>query len=224
MKNKFKYNKLILILALCLPFANLIGQEKNKKFFWGASFYQNFSNIKNDDSVKYFRKPSVGIGLCAEYHFTKNIGINVGVNFMQRGAGIILPDSDKSVGNPDSTYRLRLRFNTIDLPINVFYKIPLTNTNKLIHLGIGVAPVYNFKTTRIFHSVEDGFHTIEDKTNNYYKTDIEFQASLGMDFIVSKQTTFQLHLIGSSGRKNIYVNDLNNGKSNFFGLKLTCLY
>jgi uncharacterized protein (UPF0303 family) len=102
--------------------------------------------------------------------------------------------------------------------------LPLKNTNKRIHLGVGVAPVYNFKTTQIFNSVEDGFHTIEDKTNQYYKTDIEYQASIGVDFTLNKHSMFQLHLIGSSGRNNIFVNNLNNGKSNFFGLKLTCLY
>jgi hypothetical protein len=35
MKNKFKYNNLILILALSLPLTNLIGQEKKQEIFLG---------------------------------------------------------------------------------------------------------------------------------------------------------------------------------------------
>lgn len=224
MKNISITQKIILFLSIYFISISVNGQEKNKKLFLGFNFYQNFSSIDNSNSTTYFRKPSVGLGIISEYYITKNIGVSVGLNFMQRGAGIKLPDSDKSIGNPDSTYRLRLRFNTFDLPIHLFYKLPLKNTNKRIHLGVGVAPVYNFKTTQIFNSVEDGFHTIEDKTNQYYKTDIEYQASIGVDFTLNKQSMFQLHLIGSSGRNNIFVNNLNNGKSNFFGLKLTCLY
>ncbi len=222
-----KLKNISIIFTILIININLNGQ--NKKLYWGFSFYQNFSSIKNNDSIKYFRKPSVGIGFNSEYYISKNFGIGLGFNFMQRGAGVKLIDVDKSLGNADSTNRLRLRFNTLDLPVQLFYKIPLKNTNKKIHLGIGITPVYNFETNQIMHSVEDGFHLINGRSYDFYKFDMEFNGSLGLDIINSGNTTFQLHLVLSKGTNNIYSNNHTfatkyNATSNYFGIKLSCLY
>lgn len=202
---------------------------RTKKFYWGFVFYQNFSNIKdNTDTITYFRKPSLGGGMRFEYYPVKNLGVSFGFNYMQRGAGIKLVDEYSALGDADSTNRTRLRFNTIDFPIQLVYRSPFVRERWTLHAGIGIAPVLNFKTNRVFHSVEDGFHLEEKKSDIYFKSDFDINASLGINVDVTGSAILQVHLVAGMGTANIYnsASTFGNasGKNNYFGLRLATLF
>ena len=109
------------------------GEQKNvfeKKVRLGLSWNQYWGTIKGSNLPKeYFAKPCVGASLRAEYYPLSFVGIGVGVGVQQRGAGII--NEDKTGGTfshpwfgaqdntEDSTYRERLRMNTIEVPITL---------------------------------------------------------------------------------------------------------
>lgn len=202
---------------------------RNKKFYWGFTFSQNFSQIKdNSDTITYFRKPSLHGGFRVEYYPLEFLGISAGFSYAQRGAGIKLPDVVKSLGDPDSTNRTRLRFNTIDFPIQLIFRSPFITERWRLHAGIGIAPVINFKTNRVFQSVEDGFHAEENQTGLYFKSDFDINFSLGLNIDVTGAAILQVHLVGGMGTANVYnsaaVFGNATGKNNYFGLRLATLF
>lgn len=202
---------------------------RTKKFYWGFTFYQNFSTIKdNADTITYFRKPSLGGGMRFEYYPIKNLGVSFGFNYMQRGAGIKLKDEYSALGDADSTNRTRLRFNTIDFPIQLVYRSPFVRERWTLHAGIGIAPVINFKTNRVFHSVEDGFHLEQKQSDLYFKSDFDINASLGINVDVTGAALLQVHLVAGMGSANIYnsASTFGNasGKNNYFGLRIATLF
>ena len=96
-------------------------------------------------------------------------------NITGRCKDIKLVDEYSGLGDPDSTYRTRLRFNTLDFPIQFIYRSRTVKERWKIHAGLGLAPVLNFKTNRVFNSVEDGFHLEQNQTSIYFKKDIDIQ-------------------------------------------------
>lgn len=202
---------------------------RSKKFYWGITFSQNFSQIKYDsDTITYFRKPSLAGGMRFEYYPIEFLGISVGFNYAQRGAGIKVRDDVKDLGDPDSTNRTRLRFNTLDFPIQLVFRSPFITERWRLHAGIGIAPVINFKTNRVFHSVEDGFHLEENQSGLYFKSDFDINFSLGVNIDVTGAAILQVHLVGGMGTANIYNSAATfgnaTGKNNYFGLRLAALF
>lgn len=203
---------------------------RTKNFYWGFVLYQNFSTIKdNTDTITYFRKPSMGGGMRFEYYPVKNFGVSFGFNYMQRGAGIKLTDEYSALGDPDSTNRTRLRFNTIDFPIQLVYRSPFFTRERLsLHAGIGIAPVINFKTNRVFHSVEDGFHLEQKQSDIYFKNDFDINASLGVNIDVTGTAILQVHLVAGRGSANVYnsTSTFGNatGKNNYWGIRVATLF
>lgn len=230
--------KTILFCLLC--FLNIQAQNKDsfpeinpefftKKFRMGIAFNQSWSTIVGSNHpFDYFIKPSIGGGIEAEYKFSKNIGIGAGLLFQQRGAGIYTSDIVKEVGDPDSTHRHRFRYNCIDLPIRLIFKSNkgLTNGNRWSG-SVGVIPMYSFKTNSIFHSIEDGFHQIEDWGDNFKKFDLSTNLSFGLDINAGDASVLQVHLYCSYGLFNTYNNTAlyGNAKGNhlLFGIKATAL-
>lgn len=201
-----------------------------KKFRCGVAFNQSFSGIIGSDLPHdYFIKPSLGGGIETEYYFNKNIGIGSGFLFQQRGAGIYNPDVVKEVGDPDSTHRQRLRFNCLDLPIRLVFRgnKGMTKGNRWSG-SIGVIPMYSFATNSVFHSIEDGFHKIDDWTADFKKFDLAASASFGLNINAGDAALLQIQFYASYGLLNTYNNQTLFGaaKGNhlLFGLKLATLF
>jgi hypothetical protein len=107
----------------------------DKKLRLGISWNQYWGIIKGTSLPKeYFAKPCVGASLRTEYYPLSFVGIGVGFGVQQRGAGII--NEDKTGGTftrpwlglqdntEDSTYRQRLRMNTIEIPVTLLLRTP----------------------------------------------------------------------------------------------------
>jgi hypothetical protein len=201
-----------------------------KKFRIGVAFNQSFSGIIGSDLPQdYFIKPSLGGGIEAEYYFSNHIGIGTGFLFQQRGPGIYNPDVVKEVGDPDSTHRQRLRFNCLDLPIRLVFR-----SNKGMTKGnrwsgsIGVIPMYSFATNSVFHSIEDGFHQIDDWSADFKRFDLEISGSFGLNINAGDAALLQVQMYATYGLLNTYNNStlFGNARGNhlLFGLKLATLF
>ena len=101
----------------------------DEKFNWGIGYHQYWGTIKGSNLPKeYFAKPCFGASLRAEFYPISFIGVGAGFGVQQRGAGI--KNQDNYGGSfthpwepnydPDSTYRERLRMNTIEVPLSLF--------------------------------------------------------------------------------------------------------
>jgi Outer membrane protein beta-barrel domain len=203
----------------------LIPKPFEKKFHWGMSANTYFTTIAGNNLPRtYFSKPSLGFDMRAEYFFKPYVGVGLGIGFQQRGAGIINPDNVKELGNPDSTYRERLRFNTIQVPISL-----LLRTSKDIIKGIrlsgtfGLVPMINFESSDVFNSVEDGNHVITPVSDQYQKNDLLYQFSIGPD-INAGNTIFRIHLVYSKGTSNVYSTDVRTGYNESLGVQVMWLF
>jgi Outer membrane protein beta-barrel domain len=234
---KFTLLNILVAVAFCsfgqqkLNFNNekepdeLIPRPFQKKFHWGISSNTYFTTITGDNLPKtYFSKPSLGFDVRAEYFFRPIIGLGVGIGFQQRGAGIINPDKVKEQGNPDSTYRERLRFNNIQVPISLILR-----TNKDIVKGIrlsgtfSLVPIINFESNDVFNSVEDGNHVITPVSNQYQKSDLLYQFSIGPD-INTGSTIFRIHFVYSKGTSNVYSTNSSKGYNEGMGVQISWLF
>lgn len=212
--------------------------EKNifeKKLKFGLSWNQYWGIIKGSNlPKKYFAKPCVGASLRAEYYPSSFIGIGVGFGVQQRGAGII--NEDKTGGTfthpwfglqdntEDSTYRERLRMNTIEVPVTLLLRTP-KDVIKGVRLtgAAGIVWIKNDYVKDFWHKPEDGFHTIINVEDDYIKQDLGYQASIGAD-IDAGQSVFQVHLVYTKGTKNIYTTGSGDGRVETYGFRLAWLY
>lgn len=234
--------KSILIVALALLSLSAVGQQKlnfnnekepdelipkpfEKKFHWGVSSNAYFTTIVGDNLPQsYFAKPSLGVDVRAEYFFKPTIALGIGVGFQQRGAGILNPDKVKELGNPDSTYRERLRFNHLQFPISLMLR-----TKKDMIKGIrlsgsfSLVPVINFESNDVFNSVEDGYHVITPVSDQYRKNDLLYQFSIGPD-INAGNTIFRVHFVYSKGMSNVYANNAGTGYNEGMGVQVSWLF
>lgn len=224
---------IVLLVALCSNYTYILGQNKDtvsRKFKYGISFNNSWSTIVGSNlNQEYFYKPSLGTHLKVEYSFKPYFGIGVSGGIQQRGAGIKTIDTDKSLGNPDSLYRRRLRFNTLDFPLYLFVRTP-KDIIKGVKLNFQIGANYhiNFKTTDIFYSLEDGFHNRADVSSDYYKnSSFSLYSAIGFD-IKAGNNIFQTHFIYNSGSTNVF-NTSNNtsnaiGKNRLMGIQVAFLY
>lgn len=199
----------------------------DRKFNYGITFQMAWSAISEDGTADYFRKPSHGVGIRVTYFPIKYVGLGFGAQYMQRGAGIKTPDVDHGLGNPDSTNRLRLRMHSVELPFQLLLRSPSISSWLRFSGGIGIAPVFVLKTGSIFHSVEDGFHDMQDRSASYYLFDLDIPFSAGIEINASDAAIFQLHAIGSIGTQNVYRPSAfpnANGKNNYYGIRLSVLF
>jgi hypothetical protein len=244
--------KLLFLLVLLSAFTQVFAQKNNttakpdilkdtatveknmfaKKWYFGGSFNNCWTTIKGSDlTEEHFTKPSLGFTLKAEYVSKSGLGANIGFGYQQRGAGIKTEDVVKDLGDPDSTNRLRLRFNTIDFPISILFRTPkdvfgLGNTKWFVSAGI--VPSWNHYTRRIFISAEDGFHGLEDASSSYYTFDVPISLETGLDIQVPNSGIFQVHVVGQWGTQNVFDNKTrfgeDNGKNRLMGIKVGWMF
>ncbi len=203
----------------------LIPKPFDKKFHWGISSNIYFTTITGDNLPKnYFLKPSLGFHLRAEYFFKSYIGLGVGIGFQQRGAGIINPDKIKERGNPDSTYRERLRFNTIEIPLSLMLRSNDIIKGVRLSGTISLMPLINFESNDVFNSVEDGNHLVTSVDNQYQKSDLLYQLSIGPDINAGNTGIFRVHIVYSRGTSNVYSSNSSKGYNEGIGLQISWLF
>lgn len=244
---KYLKQKFILLLSAALVFTQaelLSAQEKDsavsrmdKKFNCGLAFYNAWSSIRGTGLPReYAYKPSLGGAVKAEYYFLNFIGIGGGIGFQQRGAIEKNPDEVSDVmlfgtyqvGDRDSTYRERLRFNCWDIPLYLNFRSPAYK-NKIRASGkAGGIYSMNFQTQNIFISAEDGFHQITFPSSDYYKNDLLFFGSVGADINAGESAILQLHLFRQYGLSNVFSNSgIYSGSKGFnqvWGIQIGFMY
>jgi len=206
----------------------------DEKFNWGIAYHQFWGTLKGSNLPKdYFAKPCFGASLRAEYYPLSFVGVGVGLGVQQRGAGI--KNQDNYGGSfshpwepnydPDSTYRERLRMNTIELPLSILLRTP-RDVVKGVRLSgaVGVVWIYNDRVKDFWHKPEDGFHTIIDVSDDYIKNDLAYQVSFGADINAAESCIFQFHLVYSRGTNNVYKSSQGEGKTETYGLRLSWLF
>ena len=249
-----KINCLILIL-ICFLATEALAQEKaektpgekileegiikdphEKKFRAGISWNQYWGIIKGSNLPKeFFAKPCIGFNVRAEYYPLSFIGIGVGFGVQQRGTGVINEDKEGGTfthpwfglqGNTeDSTYRERLRFNTIEIPVTLLLRTP-NDVIKGVRLS-GAAGVVWFKNDYVhdfWHKPEDGFHTIIDVSDQYISDELAYQLSFGADINAGGAGVFQIHLVYTKGTTNIYKTAPSDGRLETYGFRAAWLF
>ena len=199
-----------------------------KKFLIGGTFNSGWSRYLNFDGAEVFTKPSLGIYVKMEYYFNDWIGLSLGIGHQQMGTGIISADVEKALGNPDSTYRLRIRTNNLAFPLVIQLRTPNdVFKGGRLSLGLGIAPSYNYNAKTIFHSLEDGFHDKQNITDNFTNLDIPLRGTLGLDINASNACLFRLNFLVQYGFNKLYTNpttNLTSGQNLLFGFDLDFLF
>lgn len=202
----------------------LVPKPFAKKFHWGIGLQTYFTTFTgNNLPANYFTKPSLGIQVQAEYFPLSYLGIGVGLAFQQRGAGITNSDKVKLLGDPDSTYIERIRFNTIEFPVSIMLRSNEVVKGMRLSASFSAIPMLNFESNDIVHSVSDGNHQITNVDTYYQKNDLLFQISAGPD-INTGSGIFRVHLVYFRGTKNIYETINATGYNVGGGIKLTWLF
>jgi len=242
-------DRIIVLLAICVMVITSNAQDSSirenlkkqainpfgKKVSFGISWNQYWGTITGKNlPEEYFSKPCIGYNLMVQYYPVSFAGIGIGAGFQQRGAGIISPDNsggsfthpwEDPVGDPDSTYRRRLRYNALELPITILLRTP----GDVIR---GVRPSAAFGFTFIkprsvhdfFFSVEDGFHTDEIVTDQYASRDLATQFSIGADIDAGGGSVLQAHLVLTKGTRNVFAGSQGDGRMETIGFRLAFLY
>ena len=195
-----------------------------KKFLIGFAFNNSWTTFTDIENVPVFTKPSLGFHAKAEYWFVKSLGLTAGVGIQQRGAGILINDTNPD--DPDMTYRTRFRTGNYSLPIQVLFRpnFYIFDQTK-INIGLGIVPSYMYKATSITHSVEDGFHTNIDNLADYKKFDMPFRMSAGLDFNAANSCILRLEFNYDIGRYDLYQqNGTFSGKNKLIGIEVNCLF
>ena len=240
-------SNLLTILLLTLAAESALSQTKEsimaeaevkdvfeKKFYWGLAYHQYWSTIKGDNLPKeYFAKPAFGASLRAEFYPLSFVGVGLGFGVQQRGAGIRNVDNYggsfthpwEPNYDPDSTYRERLRMNTIEVPLSLLLRTP-KDVIKGIRLSgaLGVVWVKNDYVKDFWHKPEDGFHTIIDVTDDYISQDMVYQGSFGADINAAESCVLQVHFVYTKGTKNVYKTGSGNGQTETYGFRVAWLF
>ncbi len=207
--------KLSIFIAVLLCAVSAAGQETaqgpsaglfQKQWLVGGSFQSNWTKIGGKNLPEtYFSKPSVSGLIQGEYFLKERIGLGIGFGYQQKGAGIKNPDYVKELGDADSTNRERIRFHGLDLPVYLCYRGPALGQTGMRFSGrLGAALSYNTQSTRIWHSVEDGFHDIQKQADLYYRFGTHLMSSFGVDVNAGNTTLFQFQFFFHQGLNNVY--------------------
>lgn len=218
-----------LILLPCLLNAqskdSVVNESRyTKKILISPYFNNGWSTFKGNNHPAYFAKPSLGVGLKVDYYPLNFVGISAGVGFQQRGTGVYTPDVIKTIGDPDSTHRLRMRLNCIDIPVELLLRSPRGIKGGGVRPSATVGLVFSkmFEANEFFHSVEDGFHISQDRTNSYYQQEILISSSLGVD-IDAGGCILQAHAMAQFGSENVFNDDIlypdYNAKNIVYGIR-----
>lgn len=206
-----------------------------KKFYYGLSWNQYWGTIKGDNLPEtYFTKPCIGYGLLLQYYPVSFLGVGVGGGFQQRGAGIITPDKsggsfthpwESPTGDADSTYRRRLRYNAMEMPVTLLLRTPKDIIRGVRpSLAAGISFVRVRKVHDFFASPEDGFHTDAIVSADYTSRDLATQVSLGADIDAGGSGILQVHLVYTKGTKNVFAAGQGDGTMKTIGFRVSWLF
>lgn len=206
------------------------GLHKNmflKQKLYGFSFNNSWTKFY-DFKDSAFLKPGLGLHAEFNYFFNENMGISIQAGVQMRGTGIYTPDVDKSVGNPDSTGRLRHSLRTLEIPIVFYYRSSkeIIKNGRMI-FGVGLVPLYHQKVVRKWFSVDDGFHIETSYKERFDAFDVPIRFSSGLDVNVAGGNLFRSSIIMDVGLKNNFKNPLDGKQSSkhfLLGLQLTFLF
>ena len=225
-----------LILCLQLGYSQKLPFEETKKdkslehklllgftFSWYRTTIQG-DNLPND----YFGKQSLGLQFNIEYYFLPFLGLGLGAGYQQRGTGIKTNSVPVSGATPDSTYRRRLRFNTIEFPISLLIRTP-KDVIKGIRLSgsASIVPLINLNSRDVFLVLEP---TIADvsKTQNvsadYFKQDMLAQFTAGPEFDFGGSGIFKVHFTYAQGTNNVFAVNKGIGYNYSTGIRITWLF
>jgi hypothetical protein len=198
-----------------------------RKFLVGFAVNNSWANYRDARDSSFYR-PSLGTHARIEYRFMETMHLSLGAGIQQRGMGIYTPDLNNSVGNQDSTGRLRYRSTTLDFPIEVAFR-PKKEVfkNTRMRFAIGATPSVMHKALRIWKSLDDGFHVEQVITPDFARFDIPLRASAGLDIKAPGNVLFRASFVFEYGFKSIYTSPINGTKSytnSLFGLDLTFLF
>jgi hypothetical protein len=209
--------------------AHLQEPAKAGHFMWALHFGQYFSTFKETNApVDYFTKPSIGGGAMVYYRPFNFVSIGAGVRFQQQGAGIKVPDLVAVEGEPDSTYRTRLRVSTFGIPVELNVHGPKICRGTYLSAGVGAVYSIVHGSTLIYHSVEDGFHERTDMKDAFLPNSLELTFNAGFDFRVPGSVELRVHYVQGSSTSNIYSGegDFANRSGLFFyqGIRLMTVF
>jgi len=211
------------------------GNPFGKKLSFGVSWNQYWGTIEGSNLPEtYFSKPCIGYNLLIQYYPVSFLGIGIGGGFQQRGAGIITPDKsggsfthpwETPVGDPDSTYRRRIRYNALELPVTILLRMPKDIIQGVRpSAAVGLAFVRSRAVHDFFFSVEDGFHIDKLVTQDYASRDLATQFSIGADIDAGGGSVLQAHLVLTKGTKNVFALNQGDGRLESIGFRVAFLY
>src|SRR5258708_5064413 len=152
----------------------------DRKFHAGLTVSQYWSTISGS-SISYFSKPSLGALVSVEYYPLSFLGIGLGAGYQQRGAGV--SHRVAQIFAPDSAYRERLRFNTLEFPVSIFLRTPKDILRGLRLSGsLAVVPLINLHSHDVLNIQEPSIGNtdiVKDVSVAYFTNDMTFQFSIG---------------------------------------------
>lgn len=197
----------------------------DKRFRWGFTYTQGWSTIEGSSlEADYYTKPSIGAGFSAEYFPKSFIGIGLGVAYQQRGAGV---RASQTSGLPDTANNIRLRFNTVEVPVSITLRTPMDIVRGVRLSGsLAYMPVFNLSSKEVFNvlvpSIRDE-NVVQDVSSSYFKSDAAYQFSIGPEFL-SGTGIFRVHFFSSKGSTNVYKTGAGTGQNHLSGIKLTVIF
>lgn len=179
-----------------------LGLQATAQVKFGAKVGVNLSNQKVL-GTNYKSKLGLTFGLVTDISFTKNLSLQSGLLYSNRGARTL------HNGHYDNYV-----IQSIEIPLNVVYKIP-AGKGKFI-IGAGPNICYNVNAVEKEHEEEDRKVTIGN--NNEELRPLDFGANFVTGYEINKNLFVQLNYnLGLSNLSNIQ-ND--SRKSTMFGLTL----
>lgn len=170
----------------------------------GLTFTQGFTTIEDASRSDYFVKPSLSGGATLSINPITWVSLTSGIIHEQHGAGMLLPDNVGGIGNPDSTHRTRLRLNTWGIPMAMTVRTPVLFDNTRISASYGMTYHRLARATKVFHSIEDGFHQVEEYTEFFVPRFWTTTWPVGFEIEVPRSAVLQIHYVASRSRQNVY--------------------
>lgn len=170
----------------------------------GLTFTQGFTTIEDESRSDYFVKPSLSGGATLSFNPIQWISVTGGLIHEQHGAGILMPDLVGGVGNGDSTYRTRLRLNTWGIPVSITARTPVIFDNARLSASYGMTYHKLARAIRIYNSIEDGFHVIDEYTDFFLPKFKTTWWSVGVEIEVPHSAILQIHYVASRSATNVY--------------------
>ena len=233
---KFLFS-IVLILCAKVAYAQKLTSDQkaekiisfDRKLLFGLTFSLYHSTIQgNKLPDDYFDKQSIGIQFNVEYYFRPFLGIGLGAGYQQRGTGIKTHSAPVSGATPDSTYRRRLRFNTIELPISIFIRTPNDVIKGLRFSGsASLIPLVNLNSRDVFLVLEPTIADISKSKNvssDYFKQDLLIQFSAGPEIDSGGSGIFKIHFTYGQGTSNVFAQNQGIGNNHSTGIRITWLF